>query len=123
MTQYLILDLTIIFLADMSSSVHIDNKGNNTLILGEGPTLGLDDTILTADTKYPCKFFTIRKTIIGLLTSMLNASNPIKYVLFSDQTQPTLINFHPNKYSQKFHYYPFAFKLDRCVGSCNTLND
>ena len=23
----------------------------------------------------------------------------------------------------KFHYDPFAFKLDRCVGICNTLND
>ena len=23
----------------------------------------------------------------------------------------------------KFHYYPFAVKLDRCFGSCNTLND
>ena len=38
-------------------------------------------------------------------------------------TQPTLINLHPNEYSQEFHYYPFAIKLDRCVGSCNTLND
>ena len=38
-------------------------------------------------------------------------------------TQPTLINLHPNEYSQKFHYYPFAVNLDRCVGSCNTLND
>ena len=38
-------------------------------------------------------------------------------------TQPTLINLHPNKYSQEFHYYPFAVKIDRCVGSCNTLND
>ena len=37
-------------------------------------------------------------------------------------TQPTLINLHPNEYSQEFHYYPFAVKLDRCVGSCNTLN-
>ena len=27
------------------------------------------------------------------------------------------------KYSQEFHYYPFAVKLDVCVGSCNTLND
>ena len=34
--------------------------------------------------------------------------------------QPTLINLHPNEYSQEFHYYPFAVKLDR---SCNTLND
>ena len=38
-------------------------------------------------------------------------------------TQPTLINFYPNKYSQEFHYYLFATTLDRCVGSCNTLND
>ena len=37
--------------------------------------------------------------------------------------QPTLINLHHNKYSQEFHYYPFAVKLDRYVGSCNTLND
>ena len=38
-------------------------------------------------------------------------------------TQPTLINLHPNEYSQKFQFYTFAVKLDRCVGSCNTLND
>ena len=25
---------------------------------------------------------------------------------------PTLINLHPNEYSQEFHYYPFAVKLD-----------
>ena len=37
--------------------------------------------------------------------------------------QPTLINLHPNEYSQELHYYPFSVKLDRCVGSCNTLND
>ena len=38
-------------------------------------------------------------------------------------TQPTLINLHPNEYSQQFHYYPFAVKLDRSVGSCKTLID
>ena len=38
-------------------------------------------------------------------------------------TQPNLINLHPNEYTQEFHYYPFAVKLDRCVRSCNTLND
>ena len=38
-------------------------------------------------------------------------------------TQPTLINLHPNEYSQEFHYYPFEVKSDRCVGSCNTLDD
>ena len=38
-------------------------------------------------------------------------------------TQPTLISLHSNEYSQEFHYYPSAVKLDRCVGSCKTLND
>ena len=36
--------------------------------------------------------------------------------------QPTIINLHPNEDSREFHYL-FAVKLDRCVGSCNTLND
>ena len=31
-----------IFGADMSSSVHVDNKEKNILILGEGPTQGLN---------------------------------------------------------------------------------
>ena len=35
--------------------------------------------------------------------------------------QPTLINLHPNKCNHEFHYY--LFKLDRFVGSCNTLNN
>ena len=38
-------------------------------------------------------------------------------------TQPTLINLHRNAYSQEFHYYPFVVKLDRCIGSCNTVNN
>ena len=38
-------------------------------------------------------------------------------------TQPTLINLHPNVYTQGLHYYPFAVNLDRCLGSCNTLDD
>ena len=41
----------IIFGADMSWSLHIDNKGKDILILGEGRTQGLDDTTLTAETK------------------------------------------------------------------------
>ena len=45
---------------------------------------------------------------------------------FSNQkcmTQATLINSHPNVYSQELHYYLFAVSLDKCVGSCNTLDD
>ena len=47
--------------SNMSSSVHIDSKGKDILILGEGPTLGLDDTTLTAKAKYPINFTQSRK--------------------------------------------------------------
>ena len=40
----------------MSSSVHVDNKGKDILILGEGPTQGLDGTTFTGETKYPINF-------------------------------------------------------------------
>ena len=43
----------IIFGADMTSSVHVDNNGKDILILGEGSTQGLDDTVLTAEATYP----------------------------------------------------------------------
>ena len=46
----------VIFGADMSSSAHIDNKNKDILILGEGPTQGLDDTTLTAEEKYYISF-------------------------------------------------------------------
>ena len=42
----------VIFGADMSSSIHIDNKEKDFLILGEGPTQILYDTTLTAEAKY-----------------------------------------------------------------------
>ena len=35
----------------------------------------------------------------------------------------TFINLHPNECIQEFHYYPFVVTLDRCVGSCNALNN
>ena len=71
-------------------------------------------------------FGIIKKMSIVLLSSIANAPNHTKCVSLSNQKcmiQPTLINLHPNEYSQEFHYYPFSVKLDRCAGSCNTLND
>ena len=68
----------------------------------------------------------IKKIFMGLLISIINAYNHTKCVSLSNQKcmiQPTLISLHPNEYSQEFHYYPFVVKLDKCVGSCNTLND
>ena len=41
---------------DLSLSVHVNNKGKNILILGEGPAQGLDDTTLAAEAKYSINF-------------------------------------------------------------------
>ena len=68
-------------------------------------------------------FGLIKKIFIGLLTDTLSASNHTMCKSLSKQkcmTQPTLTDLRPNEYSQEFHYYPFAVKLDRCVGNCNS---
>ena len=71
-------------------------------------------------------FGLIKKFFMGSLISIANACNHTKCVSSSNQKcmiQPTFINLHPNKYSQEFYYYLFTVKLNKCVGSCNTLND
>ena len=63
---------------------------------------------------------------IRLLTGLVNGSNHTKCVPLSNlkcMIQPTLINLHSNENRHELHYYPFALKLDRCLGNCNTLND
>ena len=40
----------------MSSSVQVDNKRKDILILGKGPIQRLDDTTLTAEGKCPINF-------------------------------------------------------------------
>ena len=71
-------------------------------------------------------FGLIKNMFVRLLTGLVHASNHTKCSSLSNQkcaNQSTLINLDPNEYNQESHYYPFAIKLDRCVGSCNTLND
>ena len=68
----------------------------------------------------------IKKIFVTLLTSIVSASNHTKCISLSNQkctAQVTLINLHPNEYSQEFCYYPFAMNLDMCAGSCNTLDN
>ena len=63
---------------------------------------------------------------ITLVTSLVNVSCHTKCLSLSNQKceiQPIFINWHPNEYRQELHCYPFAVKLDRCVGSCNTFNE
>ena len=58
----------------MSSSVHIDNKINNILILGKVPTQGLDDTTSTAEAQYS------RLNNIFCLSLHYNGSNSFLFV-------------------------------------------
>ena len=36
--------------------MYISNNKNNVLVLGEGPTQGLDETTILAEAKYPINF-------------------------------------------------------------------
>ena len=54
---------------------------------------------------------------------LLTIQNVFPYCNLKCEIQHTLIQLHPNECSQEFNYYPFVVKLDKCAGSCNTLND
>ena len=70
----------IIFGADMRLSVYYDNNRKEILILGEGPTQGLDDSTLTTGAIYhinfaqPNKRFVLRLAYNGSNSSFFNAT-------------------------------------------------
>ena len=45
----------------MSSSVHVDNRGKDILVICEEPTQGLGHTTLTAKAKYSINFTQLRR--------------------------------------------------------------
>ena len=66
----------------------------------------------------------MRKYLLDLF-DIVRASNHTKCVSLSNQkctTQSTLVNLHPNEYSQEFHYNPFTVVLDKFIGNCSNLN-
>ena len=68
----------IVFGADMSSSVHTDNKSKDILILGVAATEGLDDNTLTAEALYPINFTQPNKRFV--LNLHYNGNNSFLYV-------------------------------------------
>ena len=62
----------------MRSPVYVDNKGKDILILGEGPTQGLDGTKFTAEAKYPINFTQSGKRFA--LSLHYNGSNSFLFV-------------------------------------------
>ena len=49
----------------MSTSIHIDNKKKDVLVLGRGPTQGLEST-LTAEKMYSINFTVTKKNCLSL---------------------------------------------------------
>ena len=67
----------IIFGVDMSSSIHVDTKKNDILILGKGPTQELEHT-LTAENMYSINFTVTRKKFY--LSLHYNGANSYLFV-------------------------------------------
>ena len=68
----------IIFGVDVSSSVHIDNKEKDILILGKGSRQGLNDTTLTAEAQYSINFSRLNGKFY--LSLHYNGSNSFLFV-------------------------------------------
>ena len=62
----------------MSSSVHVDNKGKDILILGSGPTQGLGEHSLTAEKMYSINFTLTKKKFC--LSLHYNGANSYLFV-------------------------------------------
>ena len=67
----------LIFGVDMSSSAHIDNKKKDILVLGKGPTQGLEQT-LTAEGMYSINFTVTKKKFC--LSLHYNGANSYLFV-------------------------------------------
>ena len=62
----------------MSSSVHVNNKKKNILMVGESPKQGLDGTTLTAGKRYWINFTATRKKFC--LSLLYNGANSYLFV-------------------------------------------
>ena len=75
----------------MRSSVHVDDKGKDILILVEEPTQRLNDTTLIAEAKYPINFTQSGKRFV--LSLHYNGNNSFhllmlqKYINSKQKTQ------------------------------------
>ena len=68
----------IIFGVNMSSSIHVDNKGKGILILEKGPTQGVGNSSLTAEKLYSINFAEFNKKFV--LSLHYNGDNSYLFV-------------------------------------------
>ena len=94
----------------MSSSAHIDNKVKYILILGEGPTQGLDDTTLTVEAKYPINFTQSGK--IFVLSLHFNGNNSFLFANASKIYQLKAKDFEVKDYALFWGYISKDFTIN-----------
>ena len=125
-----------LFLGNVSKDFTINSMGKNrikrsykifSVVFNSTDTNAFLDVhkYLMERTWYAIMSGLIKIIFIGLLSSIVNASNHTKCLSLSNQKcmiQPAHINFPSNEYSHEFYYYPFSVKLGRWVWRCNTLN-
>ena len=85
------------FGADMRSSMHVDDKRKNMLILGKAPAQRLDDTTLTEEAKYPINFTQREKRFV--LSLHYNGSNSFLFVSATNVHQLKAKNWEIKDYA------------------------
>ena len=97
----------------MSSSLNVDNKGKDILILGEGTTQGSDDATLTAEAKYPI-FTQLGK--IFVLSLYYNQSNSFLFVNATKVYQFKAKDCKIKDYPPCFGNIPKGFTVNNMTG-------
>ena len=98
----------VIFGVDLSSSVYIDNKGKDIIILGRGPTQGLHGTTFTAEAEYSITFpRSQRKCCLSLhyngSTSFLFVNATKIYHFKAKDSEKIYISLVLRKYYKRFY--------------------
>ena len=127
----------IIFGVDVSSSAHIDNKKNDILILGKGPTQGSEPT-LTAEKIYSINFTVARKKFC--LSLHCNGANSYLFVngteIYKFKAKDYKIAASPlrlgnfskdwsvdNMYKTGFNGYVYDFSVDYDATDVDDIKD
>ena len=128
----------IIFGVDMNSSIHVDNKGKDILILGKGPTQGLGEHWLTAEKMYLINFS--KDKITFCLSLHYNGANSYLFVnsteIIKSKTKVSKIVASPlclgniskdwsidNMKKSSFTGYVYDFSVDYDAIAVNDIKD
>ena len=100
----------IIFGVDNSSSVHIDGRNKNILVLGEGLTQGLHNATTTTEAKHPINFTESGKPFVSSLHYM--GSDSFLFVNAANMYQFKAKDSEIKSYSLSLNVYEMFMKIN-----------